>query len=795
MAEIVKINEEKLDLKLTQYGKDRITYAMQHPDVNLAITKIRIGSGRDNQYYEIEDWMLKDKNFDLQGPIGNYEFYILDKQLLEDELTVSFHAIIPEDAGGFDIREVGLYETVPGNKGPEDHLFAIATQQPFVKPRYQDNYFISLNYYIFLKAQNLADVYDRITLDIEHAAVSEPDLEAMMKTFLFAQENLMTQIGKNTELIGYNRPTQLLEKINENKTNYSYITLYKNFASVLDLVKSPDDIFSYWIFDYSRRESLGKSITDLSNNKYYLSTNKLSNLYPHTFEGFQSMFEFGKNDYFQLSSLIPVDLYNPETDMDSPFTMVFALEPNSYTENRTLLAKSNRGENQESIFEIQELNDRSLRMALYSENGASLTFKSAPNIIPYGAHALIITYDPVLREVKAFVDSNSYSLSCTPAGNYTHMNASAGAIGGIFYEYEYLPSIYAAKDTSYSDDPQPPTSSPLSYNDSTETDTTIYCNPNGTPVGNSEPWMYDSHNLHYHNIIADVKSTLYAWTYDDKIIYTMENPITSTTTVLYNRDFTRVSQSQESFHITQEGAEEPYTYKLKYGENEMTYTESENINYSPTPINLYAWTTEEIPGVAQKFIYTTDKTITSINTPLYDIDFNTVEQSDDSFHIVAEGSTFKIVYGDDGEDTSISYDNSKIRWLFECVCPAELKVIYTTTNNIQGLAYPLYTLENDVFEQYVGTDWTFQSRGSGKDITYVLCYDNHESTFTGNYVDSPIPPLASYIIGADGSNIEPINSKVGLISIIKEKLSDADARVLALNLCATMGQNPFLSGD
>ena len=45
--------------------------------------------------------------------------------------------MIPENIGGFDIREVGLYETVNG----VDNLFAIGTCQPFVKPTAADNYF------------------------------------------------------------------------------------------------------------------------------------------------------------------------------------------------------------------------------------------------------------------------------------------------------------------------------------------------------------------------------------------------------------------------------------------------------------------------------------------------------------------------------------------------------------------------------------------------------------------------------------------------------------------------------
>ena len=707
MAEIV--NNDKLELILTKYGADRIAEALDNPDMNLAITKIRIGNGDNNEYYELptdtENPPIITK---LRGDLG-YEFYILDKQLLEDGLTISFHTIITEDIGGFDIREVGLYESTPEG----DKLFAIATQQPFVKPSPQDNYFISLNYYIFLKAQNFAELYDRITLDVEHAAVSEPDLESLMKTFLFAQENLMTQIGKNTELLGYNRPTQLLEKINENKTNYSYITLYKNFASVLDLVKSPENIFSYWIFDYSRRESLGKSIVDLSNNKYYLSTNKLSNLYPHSFKGFQSMFNFQGDDYYKLSSSIPVDLYDPETDKDSPFTMVFVLEPNDYTTTRTLLAKSDKQNGQVQVFEVQEMDDMSLQVKLYSSSTNYIIFKTAANSIPQGAHSIVLTYDPEAVQMKAFINSTEYVLSIVDQYNYTHMNTSAG---GTFYEYFYLPITYVAQDTTYGD--PAPTESPLVYD---EGDLTTYCTAEGGTILNSYPWYYNGANLMYANVNATISAT-------------------------------------------------------------------------PTSITYYAWVYDGGEGVDQQLIYTKQETIDSLSVVLYDRNFNVVSPRQDDFHIVQDGNNFVLKYGDEG---NVIQDNtySITRYIYKCECPDNTQYIYTTTNDIQGLGYPLYTKTGDIFERYTGTDWTFQTRTVGSTVTYVLCYDNAEATLSPDPVVSPVPDLASYVINESGQKVDFINSKVGIISIIKEKLSDADARILALNLCATLGQNPFLSGS
>ena len=112
MAQIV--NDNKLNLILTDFGKERIAYAVENPTVTLNITKIKLGSGDNHEYYVPDS-----SQTELKGSLG-LEFYIYDKALLEDNLTISFHTVIPEDIGGFDIREVGLYETYEG----EDKLSA-----------------------------------------------------------------------------------------------------------------------------------------------------------------------------------------------------------------------------------------------------------------------------------------------------------------------------------------------------------------------------------------------------------------------------------------------------------------------------------------------------------------------------------------------------------------------------------------------------------------------------------------------------------------------------------------------
>ena len=393
------VNNDKLNLKLTQYGLNRIAEAVENPSLTLNITKVRLGNGRNEEYYEPSPTQES-----LEGDLG-IALYIYDKALLEDQETISFHTVISDNIGGFDIREVGLYETV----GNEDKLFAISTQQPFVKPTTADNYFINIDYYIFLKSVNFASVYDQIVLDSNYALVTEPNLEELMKTFLFAHGNLINQIGNNSRIIGYNRSTQLYEIINENKKDYSYITLYKTYASLTDIV-NPENIFSYWAFDYSRRRSIQDTVVDLGPNQNYLTVSENISRLNHLYNGFMSMFTLDTPHYLQLSSQVPLNLFDSTENTDLPFTMIFAIEPLDSSTTRTLLAKSNYAVPNAHTFEVNELANNSLEVKLFSSSSAYLTFTSQERAIPNTPHALILTYDPLDQKMTAFINSNKYEL-------------------------------------------------------------------------------------------------------------------------------------------------------------------------------------------------------------------------------------------------------------------------------------------------------------------------------------------------------------------------------------------------
>lgn len=663
MAEIV--NTDPLILVLTQYGLSRIAEAMAEPTVVLNLTKIRFGSGENNEYYTPSESQTS-----LKGDLG-LEFYVYRKELLEDGLTTSFYTMIPEKTGGFDIREVGLYETVDG----VDYLFAVGTQQPLVKPTTASNYFIAVDYYIFLKSANLATVYDQIHLDSDHALVTGEDFEEMLRTFLFADANLMTQIGNNSRIIGYNRATQLYERMVANKTSYSYLTLYKNYLSVIDMATA-DNIFSFWVFDFSRRLEEQNSIVDLSKNENYLSLSVPITSIKRVYNGFMSMFSFTTENFF-LSSDTPVRLFNETTNEDIPFAIAFALNPLSEGETRTLLAKSNYATNTHT-FEFTELANRSLQAKFFTDNDNYVTFTSDTNVVPQGCHSVIFFYDNEEQKLSAFVNSNKVNFAKVETGVYTHMTE----IPGTLYGFTCNPSF-------------------IIYSDSDVLPTEIL-NADGTPYTGSD------------------------WTIADNV--------------------------------------------LKYDGNAATYSAEDNTITK----DLYAWNYND--GEYDHTVYTETLNIDPSVT-LYNSDFT--EETSGHFVVVRSGSTWIMQYDGNNAPQDPSM-NIPSYILFAWKYTVSSQNIWA---NKQTYPTTLYDENGDI---YMGNDWYI----TGSQIFYLGNLATYNSDITKQTFT---PNLTSYITDEHGNISQPINSEVGLISIIKAKLPEEEIRALSLLLCATMGMNPYLN--
>lgn len=181
MATIV--NNNPLVYVITNYGRSRIVEAMADTSVELSLSKVKLGDGNGSYYTPAESQVS------LVNEIPNSTLYIQEKELLEDNLTVSLGFLIPETLGNCDIREVGLYETING----VDNLFAIGTQQPIVKPSTDYRYFIAVEYYIMLKSANLAEVYDQIVLDPFKMSITREDVQALVDTLMATQNQVSAQ--------------------------------------------------------------------------------------------------------------------------------------------------------------------------------------------------------------------------------------------------------------------------------------------------------------------------------------------------------------------------------------------------------------------------------------------------------------------------------------------------------------------------------------------------------------------------------------------------------------------------
>ena len=404
------VNNDKLTFLITTYGLNRIAAAVEDSSVDITLTKIKIGDAY-GEYYEPEETATE-----LRHEIPDGEFPLSEKELLEDGITVSLLAVIPETSSGYDIREVGLYETVNG----EDYLFAIGTQQPMVKPSVNDNYVISIDYYLFLRAQNLAEVYDQIVLDPGSQLVTDKDLSDLMSTVLFSQTNLMDQIGHNSFSIGLNRAAQLQERIVADETYSSHFASYSNYTSLFETVG--DGIFGYWVFDYPRKSNSNDVVIDYSSNGNNLNLSQAVNLFNKELIGLSSTLTIDTPKYYSLSSDAPLSFLNEDNTADKDFHMFFCLKPLEGNEDRTLLARSDYGSDMHT-FEIKELADNSVFIRLFTDSSNYITFTSAPGSIPNDFHVLSIAYNSTDKVVNVLINGLGVATTKLATGNYTHMNS------------------------------------------------------------------------------------------------------------------------------------------------------------------------------------------------------------------------------------------------------------------------------------------------------------------------------------------------------------------------------------
>lgn len=544
----IVVNRDKLQYVLTKYGLSRIAEALADESVELNLYKVCVGDANGNFYVPSEE------QTELVHAIPDGMFYISQKELLEDNLTVSLSFQMPETFGGCDIREVGLYETIDG----EDHLFAVGTQQPIVKPASDFNYYILVDYYIMLKTANLAEVYDQIVLNPVQVIVTAEDFQNLISSTLFTQGNLLEQISGNSHIIGLNKATTLYELISKNTVSYSYVNTIELYSDLTTLV-GVDNIFGYWSFNYPKENPDKSSIKDINTNQHDISTNKGVNNYPLDYVGLSSSLKFSDFDYYYISPNFELKLTDDD-NKDIPFTFIFALNPNNYSSTKTLLARSNYATGTHA-FEVKELSSQRLEIRLFTDENNYLTFRSDKGSIPTRAHSVIISYNPNTQSFISYVGGKEVFFNKTEVGRYSHISTTPTTIYG--FECEDVRNIYA---------------------NSGSTNVTKLYNADGTPYTGSI-WSIHSGVVFYNNDIASYDELLneetvqlYAWASGNNLVYTKELNITKDT-ILYNEDYT--AYSGDDFRVGISGSNYVVIYKDTVAER--------NASQDVAPYTLYAW--------------------------------------------------------------------------------------------------------------------------------------------------------------------------------------------------------------
>ena len=446
-------NTNNLYWVFTNYGKERL--ASLNTDDHLFLYSAGIGCYNwyeDDLNYLAEGYSepafkkyfedMEEKSMGNIVPEG--KLAINNKNLVEETDTdgntiariVELSVTVPENLSNFDIREMGIYETIDN----VDHLFAICTMQPIPKPSTETNHYVAVQLTARLQSEMLADAYDQIVLDPNNNFATVEELNSFEENMLFVESNLAEQISNNARIIGYDRPQQLYEQLVTDKKKYSNFAISTTYANTLNIA-SLDEIKSFWVFQPNNDVTSSVSIPDLSYFGINMATDKLITLYETGYEGLSPWINFEYNaesnsgNYYMLNSDIDFDFVNTggEKVSDAPFTLFFVGAQNNNNHNCTLLAKDNSEQNNDvqPAFCITVNTDRQLVIKFSQDRANYIEYKTGLNSIPEAGnfYVLSITYSPVINEVdniliprfNVLLNGKELSGNITRTGNYQGM--------------------------------------------------------------------------------------------------------------------------------------------------------------------------------------------------------------------------------------------------------------------------------------------------------------------------------------------------------------------------------------
>ncbi len=395
----------------TNYGLNRVAEAQADKSVILNIQKVKVGDANGDFYNPSA----------TQTSLLNVKDSFMIHNLMMDSVmpnTVVFETVFPETSSGYEIREVGFYETI----GNVDYLFALCTCEPLLKPSVGDGYAIAIDYSIYLKSVNLSSVYDQIKIDPKSQFVKQSELDNMNAALLYVEDNLSTEIMYNTKVIGLDRPEMLHEKINNNIINISNLACSDLMANVMRFCIDIDNIKSLWLFNYSRFGSSKVSVVDFSNKFLNLNLSKDPNLFERGYFTFAPYLNIDSSNYFSLGSDMNFNLLDSD-NKDTKITFLSLMQHNNISEDNTILAKSDYSKNKHE-FKISKLEDNSIEIVFYTDENNYISFKTLPNTINNNSsYVLAFKYNGNITapELEIFINGLTEPCTLTKVGNYTGM--------------------------------------------------------------------------------------------------------------------------------------------------------------------------------------------------------------------------------------------------------------------------------------------------------------------------------------------------------------------------------------
>ncbi|HBY2760073.1 TPA: phage tail protein [Clostridioides difficile] len=217
---------------LTDIGKAKIANASLVGE-KVDFVKIQLGDGGGNEYNPTEEQTAL-KNIVWEGKVGNVK--------TDESMTncLILESLIPANAGGFVVREIGYLDT-------EGNLLAISKYRSAYKPKVEDGAVIDMKVKTIFVVSNVNNIELKIDPTIIFATLKDlQDLETKIDTtkteltsnIETAKTELNGKIGDTTQLTTTDK-TNIVSALNEVKASVDSIettaekTSYNNATSNL----------------------------------------------------------------------------------------------------------------------------------------------------------------------------------------------------------------------------------------------------------------------------------------------------------------------------------------------------------------------------------------------------------------------------------------------------------------------------------------------------------------------------------------------------------------------------------